>query len=472
MPIANKDNIVQMQDSYKHAYYAGLVCYVVMAVLSILFYKERTLFTDIAYHVFNIMRTNSFAIQNMRFNAAATQVFPLLAFRVGLPLHFILLLYSLGFILFYAVCYMVCGHVLKQYRFALLLLLLNILFVSDTFYWIQSELPQGLALMVLLFAFLCNRNVYRHGAAFYIVLVLGTVTVAFSHPLLIFPFFFVVFFLVLVNDKPVSNKLLLIVSCLFILSIVIKQLVFPSAYERNSSLGAKQLITIFPHYGLHIYANRHFLYRCLTHYYWLPIIMVTNIGVYISARQWPRLLLFMGASAGYLLLVNVSHPDAASTDFYMENLYLLLAIFTGLPFIWDVLPVLQLKKLAVIVVLAIAITGCVRIYLSHSLYTRRLNWERAFLKVNQNKKLVIYEPRVPMDTLMMTWGTAYEFLMLSEIEDHKSASIIVINNIPQYDWAFGQTSSLIVLGDVYRYAQLPQKYFQFTDTVTKYTLVK
>lgn len=66
--------------------------------------------------------------------------------------------YSIGFMAYYLICYFICGSLLKQYDFALIILLLNLLFVTETFFYTPSELPQGIALLMVTFAFVRNKQ--------------------------------------------------------------------------------------------------------------------------------------------------------------------------------------------------------------------------------------------------------------------------------------------------------------------------
>ena len=143
---------------FKIIYRIGFIGYLFLFILSAVFYKERTVFTDIAYHLFYLLKDGTFAIQNFRYGAAFTQIFPLAASWLSLPLSTVMFFYSVGFTIFYFTCYVVAGSVFKNHKLALILLLFNFLFVTDTFYWIQSELPQGIAFSILFFSFLSTRQ--------------------------------------------------------------------------------------------------------------------------------------------------------------------------------------------------------------------------------------------------------------------------------------------------------------------------
>ena len=59
----------------------GAISYAFLLILAYVYYKERTLWGDIPYHVFHILKDDNFAIQNNRFGAVLTQWIPLVLGR-------------------------------------------------------------------------------------------------------------------------------------------------------------------------------------------------------------------------------------------------------------------------------------------------------------------------------------------------------------------------------------------------------
>ncbi len=454
---------------YRKLYRQGFAAYAVMFVLALMFYKERTVFVDIALHLFAILVNNDFTIQNFRYGAAVTQVFPLMAGRLSLPLDIIMMIYSGCFVVYYALCYTICGGVLKNYKVALALLLSQTLFAAHSFYWIQSELPQGMAFMMVLFACLNNLEERRLTVSAAVLLIILLTATNFFHPTLVIPALFVFAFMYLNNAN--AKRLIVVSAVAFVVIYVLKRFIFVNAYDHQALGHLRNFKTLFPDYFF-IASNGKFLRLCLNTYYWIPLSFVAIVWIYVYRRNWQKLLLFIGAFFGYLFLVNVSYPNGMETEFYMENLYLPLSVILAFPFVFDLMPVLEKKNLVAATVWAIILTGCVRMYLTHDIYTRRLNWERNFLRANMDKKLLVYPDKVPMDILLMIWSTPFEFWLLSTSEQGKTASIIISERPPEHEAAVGSTKSLITTWGVYQYQELPEKYFNLTDTVTSYTVIK
>lgn len=102
----------------------GIFTYGVLLILSILFYKERTAFADISYHLFAILKDGTFAIQNNRFGAAITQLVPLVGSKLGLSLKAIAISYSIAFALLYLLIFIIICEYLKNTKIALAFLFL------------------------------------------------------------------------------------------------------------------------------------------------------------------------------------------------------------------------------------------------------------------------------------------------------------------------------------------------------------
>lgn len=459
-----------MKNVYKNLYPIGIISYLLLIILSAIFYKERTIFTDTAYQLFYMLKNNSFVILNARFGVAATEIFPLMASRAGLPLNSIIFAYSVGFMVYYFVCFLICG-LLKQYEFGLLLLFINILFITDTFYWIQTELPQGLALMMVFFALVNSGYSAKAKFIVYPLLMVLVVFLVFFHPLIIFPFYYIIAFSLLSNDQPAEKRKILYGAAIaYVLVLIVKMLVFTSPYDKHAIGNASNLYKLFPNYFL-LHSNRVFLEDCFAKYYWIALMGIVITVVYIRSKQWLKLSLFICASVGYLLLVNISYPDRTTPLFYIENLYLPMSIFIGFPFLKDVVPTMN-RKLAIATLALVAVTGCLRIYTANKPYVARLNMERHMIDTSQGKKILILQNSAIYNKFILTWATPYEFWLLSTIEYPSTASIVVMDYMPQADWAWDRKKEFIGYGCTIPYRELPAKYFHFKDTVSGYTLIR
>ena len=425
------------------------------------------IFLDAAFSVFNIIKDSSFCVQHYRFGDVFSQILPLIATKTGQSINIILATYSVSYIIYYLATYLVCGSILKRYDLALVILLMNILFAAHTFYWMLSQLPQAMALLMVLLAIASGRKFNSTGPLVWIAIVIVEVTIMFFHPLTVFALVFAIVFFMLSRYSFTDRKMLYALAALYFIGLPVKMFLFKTPYEDHSASGLKNFVTQFPDY-FSLFSNKRFLYNCLVKYYWIPILFTGIVAFYIKTKQSKKLLFFVLFFSGYLMLVNVSYPTAITPEFYIENLYLPLSIFLAIPFVFDLLPAIEKYKMATPLVVLIVLTGCVRIYATHTLYSDRLVLERKYLNDYGDRKVVIKATKADTTQLLMVWGAPYEFLLLSESERHKAASII-IDDKPALRTT-EQTKVLIVNWNMYRYSELNPRYFHFTDTTRGYVV--
>lgn len=449
----------------KVLFWLGSATYTALAVLACVFYLERTVFIDIAFHLFYILKDGALAIQNNRFGAVFTQIFPLLAAKAELPLAQVMMAYSLGFVAYYATVFFLCLRLSRPH--ALMLLLYNVLMVTDTFYWIQSELSQGVALTLLWWA-LASRYarpeqmpIWAAGSMPILLLF-----VVFCHPLLPLVFVFLGLFHLAHRDFSVHKKLIFTSLITFSGFMVVKLYFFKTQYDTEAGERLSNFTKASHMFDTRVWGQ--FGDQLLHHYYLLLMLLPLVTFWYIRRKAWSKLALSLGFFAAYLLLVNTSYPEGAE-PFYLENLYLPLSIFLVVPLVLDVLPSPQYSNRWVTAALgAVLFLRVAHIGHHHEAYTARLDWERRFLQNIPEDKLLFSNIIAPMDTMMMTWGTGYEFWLLSTVEEEHTRSILIDDNPQQFGWAMDNPRLFLTKWGAFKYTELPQRYFIFRDTVRRY----
>ena len=181
----------------------------------------------------------------------------------------------------------------------------------------------------------------------------------------------------------------------------------------------------------------------------------------------------LGFFCGYLLIENVVYYNCTA-QFYIENQYLLLGFFVGVPLVFDVIPSFKKEWITSVAISLVCLIGVIRIYNAHTLYTNRLNWCQNLLDKTENlsnKKLILKKEQAPLDTLIMTWGCPTEFWLLSMLEKNEARSI-VIENIPnEFSYRDSCNHCFVGIWKTFKYDELTKKYFNFNDT-TQYVYYK
>lgn len=448
----------------------GVIIFISLFILSVVFYKERICFSDASFHLFHIVKDQGFAIQRFRFVAFFTQIFPLIGIKLGASLPLIAVLYSSSFVLLSFISFLVILLWLENKRVSIAYLIYLLIMSTHIFYWPLSEMSQGFALLFILIAFIDNivqKNDNNYSNSFWFSTCLIVFIVSFSHPLAMIPFVFLTIFYLI--SYPNQWKLLVTIMGMFISFVLIHSLFFTDSYDSQAIGQLKNFITYFPNY-FSLQSSKNLVSYFITDYYFAAALFIVVLAFYLKHRLYFKLFLLFGFFLGFCLLVNVSYPDGAN-QFYLENQYLLLGFFVALPFVIDVLPKLKTPNFQLVVTSVICIIGIYRVYNAHDIYTTRLNWNRNLLSSTSNlsnKKLILTANQAPVDTLFMTWGSSFEIWLLSTIETGISRSIIIEESPNEFDWKMNDSNTLITKWEVFNYADLNRKYFIFNDTSTGY----
>ncbi len=442
----------------------GALTYLCLFIFSVVFYKERTVILDASFQLFNILKTGSLAIQVNRFGAAFTQIFPLLASKMLLPLYQVAGAYSVGFILYYFTCFLIILFGFKSEKIALILVFFHTLIVTHSFYWIQCELIQGVSFTLVFVAFV-EQQIQREkvNLAFYILLPFFFITIVFFYPLLPFVLFFaLIYFGIHYKSK---LKFLSFLLGFYLLLYVLKITFFKTDYDTSAMDGMKNIRLLFPHY-FDLQSNIHFLQYCLHDYYALPILLIASIIFYVLRKMVAKLFLLLFFFFGFLFIVNVCFAQGAE-QFYLEPQYTILSVFLGFVIAFDILPAMQQSSLRLGMVLSLIIISLARIFYTHYAYTDRLNWYQNVLDTtakDEHKKIILATSQVPMDKIKMGWGSSFEFWLLSTLETGITRSIIIEGRPNEFDDGLNMHDSFIIQWGAYPYSDFHSPYFHFEDT--------
>lgn len=446
----------------------GISAYLVLAVLAGIFYLERMAFLDMAFQTFHILRTGALQIQSGRFGAAGTQVFAWLAQAAGLPLKGVLLSYSVGHVLYYLLLFLAVTLGFRQWKWGLVLLLMSVLMTTHTFYWL-SEMPQGLAFLVFIMAWLHWReSIYKLQWWEYPLLIAALVTAFYFHPMVLYAMVFCSAFFLLQQPAPSGWRALhFLALAIFLATVFVKYKVLKlDWYDAMSMERAKSFGELWPNW-FNIKSNRDFLQWCFRDYYLIPAGVLLNTGYYAWKKQGLKAMLAAFFPLGFVIMVNVPFHNG-DNQFYLENLYLPLAMFVAVPLVFEVLPGLLPERRMFLALTIITGLQIFHIYQSHRFWTDRLHWEQEFLQKTAglpHRKLLLTDQQAPMEKLILSWGTAYEFLMLSALQHPDSARCILVDEAPErFDTLLAKPA--LFLGEFrnYPFDELPKRYFNFQDT--------
>ena len=446
----------------------GYASFLVLFALALFFYKERIGTLDSAFHLFQLLRTETPAIQNLRFVAVLTQLLPLVGAKFGLSLSDITILYSASHVLVQCCIFSVIILVIKNTRMALAYLLFLLLITTHTFFWVQSELTQGVGFLFIYFA-LVEKILIKQKAKLGLIfgLVVLLITIAFSHPLLVFPFLF--FHVFHYGQNKISNKILTGAVFTYLFIALSRTLIFRAHYEQTAFGGLANFGRLFPDYFT-LQSNSNFLNYLIHDFYFLITLLVLTMFYFSKEKKWFQLTIMSAFFFGYLLIVNVCYEQGAR-QFYLENQYLLLTLFLVIPFVSEVVTYYQnrstnwriLKRLAPILILTLF---AIRILHTSALYTDMLDWKRAIIsnsELYKEKRVVIYEDQIPTKLLLDSWAGPYEFWFLSTLEKGYSQAAIIRKDSLHFTWTWDKYNFFISGLENHTYESLNATYFKFPE---------
>lgn len=444
----------------------GLISYTILAVLALLFYVERIAILDASYQLFSVIRTGDFAIQNFRFGAFFTQSFPLIGSKLNFALPNVMKLYSLSFVFLHATIFVLTLVWTKSSKFGVVVMLFSIFITTHTFYWIQSELIQGLVLLLLFFSYIQyafsnveaieKTNFWGFSASMVFIFFL-----VFIHPLVVFPFLFLAGFFYLHNT--VNKQVILNLCAAYIVVFIFKTIFFRVAYDSSAIGGLRNFLTLFPDY-FSLTSNKNFIRYIFSDYYLIPISFILLIYFYIKKQDFKKLSLFLVFFMGYLLLINVTQAKGAE-QFYIESLYLPLSIMLIVPLVFDVKKILPNKYWLPVLVLVVSVR-LIHIGLTHQTYTTRVNYLQTYVEeydAKKTQKLIVDASYFSKDILKLTWASPYEFWLLSTIYNGKTQSILISEKPEELAWAIPTQDAFVTPWGVFKYEDFPERYFNFQD---------
>ena len=408
----------------------GHAGFLILILMSVLLAHERVLFIDSAAQLVEIMQRNGFAVYDNRFTMMVTQLLPLLAYRLGLPMQLIITAYSIaapvvGYLIFLWIAY---G--MKDERLALLLLL-PLVCMRHTFFHGISETFSLLFYATLLGALLTHlpsRRMWLH----LIVTALTTAACVFMHPIGIFFVLFLAGYH-LINDHIVPKRhlspTLLVVLATMLLTGIVK-LLTSTAHDATFLPATDEIPGIIRHMGSSEIFQR-FLARLADLYIWPIVLFIWLMVFHIRKRHWLQLSYGLLFTFGFFILTIVTYHGSNST-IGVERSFLPFIFFAGYAFIKEVLPTFNPRQTSIycIVFPLLMLMSFGKIIDSSRHYHRRLDILQS--TIEKGRQTGVYKLAANPDDAkclsnrIQSWATAFETLLLSAENNDEPAVTVFI----------------------------------------------
>jgi len=401
---------------------------------ALFFWRERALFVDDAFIPSLIINDGKLAIQENRYGSFITQMIPLLGSKLHLPLKAILIAYTASFNLLFLVIIALLTFRYKQYTLAILMALYYTIFASDSFYWTNNEVYQGIAWMFLCLGIIFWKNERKVASWQYAAsIVLFGVLAIFTHPLVGIILLYLIGFMLLTRRYwPFSKKESVIVCTLFVLIFAVKFYISQNSDSYDSGKLDEITHTTLP-LVLKTFtgaAAASFFLECKTNYWWIFPIIVLGIGAAVRQRNFLPVIWTVLWSVAYFIFICLVYGDRYDfhTRFYMQSEWMGFVVLLSAPFVFYFLPMISAKKAAIFLALIFA-TRLVYIGAASTLFTQRLVYTNKLLaQMDKNgwTKAIIRKEQKVEDALVMVWGLPVESMMIDKMNGRQPQRTMIV----------------------------------------------
>jgi hypothetical protein len=436
------------------------------------FALERVLFADASFILFRIVNSGSLQIQEQRYGSFITQCVPLFASLLGLPLKTIAVLYSLSFQLFYLAVALMLLYRFREKELAVLMSFYFLLFVSDTWFWMNNEVHQGIAWMFLLFGVSsAMRKKKTHSVQQTIIFTLLAFLALYTHPLLVFPTSYLWLFLSSRNNWVYTRKQTIFFSAILLLIAASKLYWSNSAashYDAEKLQGIKDLSFTAAINALHSPLAIEIVRRTITQYWIVPLLFLSGVIVLAVKKVWGLLLLIISYVLIYLVAICLIFTEF--TPFYTESELMPATIFLAAPFVYFILPRVN-GRVELVLLSAIFLFRIGAITAAAPKWLTRKEWLFNTLEAMREQsitKAVIRETEASKKLLLLTWGTPTESLLASALQGENPQRTFVVDQAENFSQRMPPDKrTMIGSFEAIPFSALNPYYFRL-DTTTGY----
>lgn len=436
---------------------------------AVFFYKERILNYDTSFYLFKIIYFDGFNIESNRITIVLTQVLPLIAYKLGMPMKAIMIAYSLNFALLYYGIFCVLYHGIRSRSGGYLLIVSLIWGVLHNFFYIVTETHQAVAYGVLFYGLVFHEAWEKKRPILYFasVFIAGFLTY-FSHPVGFLLLGFVVLWKVLLETKVLSWQKMLFLAIVVISMPILKSfIVSHNAYEGSFFANLTKWHEILP--ALHQkYIFKYLLNKILTTY--LVVLIVGVISVYGLYRSGQRLALagYVGYVIVFILLTLVLYHEEGA-EHGAEKDYMPLVFIVAMPFFHDMkesrIPWQLRQRIWAIGTLF----SILLIAFGSRFYAKKLHYLNDLIsqaKATKKYKWIMRYEDYDVSRGNVHWPLATETLLFSAMKDPNECVTyyLMFNEQELKDIDLNHPNTLMVVNfwTLFDASQLPKKYFHLT----------
>ncbi len=455
----------------------GYAIWLVFGLLSVIYFKERVAFMDGAFQLVNLINTEEFSIHHNRLTNPLTQIFAYIGIKLRFPLKYVMIGYSINFIVFHLIIYHIIIKWCKNDFLGLVQIGFFTLFVTQSFYFLPPEFYQGMSILLLWTAILLQPS-FQNKKWRFSLLCLLLIPIIFDHALLSAFTLFIWIFL-WIHDYRLIGYHFFGLLAFIIFVYIIHDIYFTGWYdEARKGYFWRHWNQYYPHFE-RIPGNKIFLQRCWNTYYFFPLFLLGIIVGYLKSyfskntlikHPLLKLILVLGFCFFYILINHINDPKTPYL-FYSQVNYIGLAIPIMIPICFDFLPSIVHKKYTIYIIGIILLIRIITIIETSNTLKVRHAWMLDKIENNENNKIYMNRNEAPKEMLIQVWSVPEETLLLSSLKNPKSsASLLIKRSDYKYISALDSTNIFLRTHSAQPLDQLNPRYFNLGEDV--YLMVK
>jgi hypothetical protein len=454
------------------SYWVASFFFTVYAVFAVVYFKERCIYIDSAFQLFKIINFENFNFEAHRYGVVFSQFLPLLAIKFALPLKYVLIAFSLSFVLLGYLVFLLCYHVLHEKKVAFIIPVSLISGIAQGFFYTVTEIYQASLFVVLFYAWQ-NVNVLKintlKNEIFSLVISFVLFLLCFlCHPSAIFAIVFIVFYLKIRNKAGLNIQTIMLLLSFVLVALIKLFLTGSTSYEGNifsDFLNSPALIlNVFSLYPANFFKNN-FMFGI----YFIPSLMLVFLLLtYLFKKQY-QLFIYVTLAVCLYWCILVLTFYKGDDDIVMEKTFALWLLFIIIPFANDIFYNNVFKKtIAVLLFIVIIVVGFLFVNDSGLLYKRRLIYIQSLLDkttVNVCSKRIINKTDLH-GIVRIPWAVSVETLLLSALNNpEQQQTIFIADETMVLDKVDLTDSTLFLLTPFYLQFNTPlnQKYFKLDN---------
>ncbi|MEM8586361.1 MAG: hypothetical protein AAGF87_18955 [Bacteroidota bacterium] len=414
--------------------------FALLLILSVVFFRERTIHFDTACYIFNYVVTEDFYIAWERFISVPYQVIPLLAVKAGASLKTVLILQSMAYVLLPWLAYAIAVHLFKAIRVGLWLALGYIVTQRYAFYAPVAEVVCTLPFVAIFFAWLLRpANLWRHWSGWLQWLVGMVLAIPFTggHAFMfIIMLLFSGFYILWSRFRP---------GWLFIWTsagglLLLLWGLWPALNQSYGASRVGQLTALgdwLRHPGDYIVTD--LLINYWHQHYWLVTILFFAVLVELGRqKRWLVLAYSLLSVVGMVLIVGGLYTYLNFETYLMIDTYLIHAgVAAALPMAFlCTVPIRQQMHLVIMVILSLyCMYGIAK---TSKYYTEREDFLLQMIETHTDgenpKAFVAFDANTSFELLWYDWAMPMETLLLTGVAGPKDVRTLEVMDPGRQDW--------------------------------------